>query len=174
VAIEREIMKRGKKLKSISSVLGMLMFISGCAQDENFDAMFKRLTEGAVTVVQPEQAAEMEGVLFLDAREPREFEVSHIDGARCVGYDDFDINAISDLDKSKPVIVYCSVGYRSEKIGEKLLDDGFTDVYNLYGGIFHWVNTDQPVVSSEGKTNAVHAYNEKWGKWLEKGEKVYE
>lgn len=150
------------------------MFVTGCAQDENFEAMFQRLTSGDVPVVQPEQADALDGAVFLDAREPREFEVSHIEGARFIGYDEFDINSISDLDKTKPLVVYCSVGYRSEKIGEQLLDAGFTQVYNLYGGIFNWVNTDRPVVSSEGKTNAVHAYNKKWGKWLEKGEKVYE
>ncbi len=167
-------MIRGKKLKSLSSILGMLMFVTGCAQDENFEAMFQRLTSGDVPVVKPEQADALQGAVFLDAREPREFEVSHIEGARFIGYDEFDINSIADLDKTKPLVVYCSVGYRSEKIGEKLLDAGFTQVYNLYGGIFNWVNTDRPVVSSEGKTNEVHAYNKKWGKWLEKGEKVYE
>lgn len=167
-------MQRQLGMNWLSVMTAMLFMMTGCAQDENFDQMFQRLTDGDVTVVKPVEAMELSNALFLDAREPREYEVSHIEGARCVGYDEFDLDSISDLDKSQPIVVYCSVGYRSEKIGEKLQDAGFTNVYNLYGGIFHWINTDHPVVSNTGETNAVHAFNKKWGKWLEKGDKVYE
>lgn len=167
-------MQRQLGMNWLSVMTAMLFMMTGCAQDENFDQMFQRLTDGDVTVVKPVEAMELSNALFLDAREPREYEVSHIEGARCVGYDEFDLDSISDLDKSQPIVVYCSVGYRSEKIGEKLQDAGFTNVYNLYGGIFHWINTDHPVVSNTGETNVVHAFNKKWGKWLEKGDKVYE
>ncbi|MEZ4984799.1 MAG: rhodanese-like domain-containing protein [Saprospiraceae bacterium] len=68
------------------------------------------------------------GKLFLDARERKEFEVSHLPGAHFIGYDDFDLSRVEKLDKGREVIVYCSVGYRSEKITEKLLAAGFTNV----------------------------------------------
>lgn len=71
------------------------------------------------------------------------------------------------------VIVYCSVGYRSERIGEKLQDAGFINVQNLYGGIFKWVNEGMPVYNSIGPTKQVHGYSRSWGVWLQKGEKVY-
>lgn len=151
----------------------VLMMSEGCAQDENFDKMFKRLTSGDVPVVYPEHLDSAKALL-LDARERNEFEVSHLKAARFVGYDDFDIEALSDVPKDTPIVVYCSVGYRSEKVGKKLQDAGFTNVSNLYGGIFHWVNTGNTVVSDSGETQKVHAFNQKWGKWLEKGEKVYE
>jgi len=71
-------------------------------------------------------------------------------------------------------VVYCSVGYRSERIGEKLLDKGFTNVYNLYGGIFDWINNDYPLVDiADQPIQKVHGYNEDWSKWVCKGEKVY-
>lgn len=152
----------------------MTLFMSeGCAQEESFDRMFKRLTSGDVPVVRP---AEIDSVnfLLLDAREPDEFSVSHLPGARFVGYDNFDISTVDDVSKETPIVVYCSVGYRSEKVGEKLQDAGFTNVMNLYGGIFHWVNEGNRVVNDTGETEKVHAYNQRWGKWLNRGEKVYE
>lgn len=113
-------------------------------------------------------------IQILDSREKKEFNVSHIEGAKYCGYDHFSTQYIAALDKSKPVIVYCSVGYRSGKIGEKLKEMGFKEVYNLYGGIFDWVNSGYPVVNAKGTTDQVHGYNLSWGKWLRRGEKVYE
>lgn len=113
------------------------------------------------------------GTIFLDAREPDEFEVSHIPGALPVGYKKFDIRLLQQIPKDTTVVVYCSVGYRSEKITEKLLDAGFTNVHNLYGGIFEWVNSGLSVVDQNGMTQRVHTYNKSWSKWLKKGVSVY-
>ena len=75
--------------------------------------------------------------------------------------------------KNKTIVVYCSIGYRSEKIAEKLRRKGYT-VFNLYGGIFDWKNKGNTVVDSLGNTTEkVHAYNEAWSKWLFNGQKVY-
>jgi len=65
-------------------------------------------------------------------------------------------------------LVYCSVGYRSERIGEHLLELGFTDVHNLYGGIFEWINKGYGVMNSKGQwVERVHGYSPSWGKWIE-------
>ena len=115
-------------------------------------------------------------VVLLDAREMNEYEVSHIPGARYVGFDDFDESVLSDIDKDKRIVVYCSIGYRSEKIGEKLKKLGYKNPYNLFGSIFEWVNAGQPLVDKEGKaTNIIHTYNKKWSKWVTDGmaEKVW-
>jgi hypothetical protein len=70
--------------------------------------------------------------------------------------------------------VYCSVGYRSERIGEKLQDAGYTHVFNLYGGIFNWKNQDGVVLdASNDTTERVHTYNKSWSRFLKKGEPVY-
>ncbi len=113
-------------------------------------------------------------VQLVDARERSEYDVSHLEGALYAGYDRFDSTIVERLDASRPIIVYCSIGYRSEKIAERLLAAGFSDVYNLYGGIFEWVNQENPVVDADGETNKVHAFSRTWGIWLKEGEKVYE
>jgi rhodanese-related sulfurtransferase len=113
-------------------------------------------------------------VILLDAREKKEFDISHIKGARYVGYDKFNIESIGDLPKDKRIVIYCSVGYRSEKITEKLRAAGYTNVMNLYGGIFEWVNQGNVIVdNTDSPTLKVHAYSHSWGIWLRKGERVY-
>ena len=112
--------------------------------------------------------------LFLDAREPVEYAVSHIANAKFVGYDKFDLTHVNNVAKNTPIVVYCSVGKRSEDITNKLKAAGYTNVKNLYGGIFEWVNEGNKVVDSTNvAVNKVHAYNHIWGMWLQKGEKVY-
>ena len=97
--------------------------------------------------------------------------------AKFIDYDRFEIEQVSDIDKEKEIIVYCSVGYRSEKIGEKLQEAGFQNVKNIYGGIFEWKNLNFEVVNQNGEpTDSVHTYNKRWSKWLQEGKgiKVYE
>lgn len=106
--------------------------------------------------------------IFLDARELEEYRVSHIKDAKYLGYNKIDRDLISQLDKSTKIVVYCSVGYRSEKITEQLRKEGFEQVYNLYGSIFEWSNRDLPLYNSDGQlTDSIHTYNRAWSKWVD-------
>ena len=110
---------------------------------------------------------------ILDTREEEEFRVSHIKNARHVGSFWFDMRKIYDIPLNSTVIVYCSVGIRSEKIGEKLIAAGYKNVLNLYGGIFEWVNQSHPVYKQNGvQTAEIHTYNDTWDRWAERGTKV--
>lgn len=160
---------------------GLILFISGCnklpaqkkVSDASYQKMLEKLLSHKVQEISVEEAAELTNPIFLDARENEEFNVSHIQNAVHVGYNDFNIENLSQLNNSDTLIVYCSVGYRSEKITQKLIKAGFHNTFNLFGGIFEWVNQDLPIVNQGEETNNVHAYDEYWGKWLRKGEKVY-
>ena len=115
--------------------------------------------------------------ILLDAREQKEFEVSHLKNAICVGYDKFKLKetlAKLPKDKDAKIVVYCSLGIRSETVADKLIKAGYTNVYNLYGGIFEWKNANFQVVDTLGNsTEKVHTFNKDWSKWLKKGKKVY-
>ncbi|WP_299130282.1 rhodanese-like domain-containing protein [uncultured Winogradskyella sp.] len=115
-------------------------------------------------------------VILLDAREINEFNVSHLQNAICVGYNDFDVTTITENvpDKSSKIVVYCSLGIRSEDVAEHLKKSGYTNVFNLYGGIFEWKNNDFPVYNKHGETEEVHAFSKAWSKWLLKGNKIYD
>jgi len=116
--------------------------------------------------------------ILLDAREPKEFKTSHIENAICVGYDKFDLEktlAKLPKDKDAKIVVYCSLGIRSEVVADRLIQAGYTNVFNLYGGIFKWKNEDFQVVDTLGNTTEkVHTFNKDWSKWLKKGQKVYD
>ncbi len=148
---------------------------SAQVRSNSYNIVLRMLLSKSTPIVTIQEARLQESrSLFLDAREPAEYQVSHLRNARFVGYDSFDIQSMRSVDKSQPIIVYCTVGKRSENISKKLQDAGFTKVHNLYGGILEWVNQGLPVYDLAGKsTNRVHTYTKFWGKWLDKGERVY-
>ena len=76
---------------------------------------------------------------ILDVRTPAEFSSDHIDQAVNVDWlgDSF-VEGTEKLDKTKPVFVYCKSGGRSQSAVEKLSELGFTNIYQLKGGILKW------------------------------------
>lgn len=159
--------------------LSLLASFSSCmlAQktEENFHDMLDSMYEQSVPLIKAEKVAQNpDQYVILDTREPNEFAISHIEGALAAGYDEFDQAFVKDVPKDQPILVYCSVGYRSERIGEQLKEMGFQNVYNLYGGIFEWKNHDFPIVNAQNEsTEQVHTYSRLWSGWLLKGEKIY-
>jgi rhodanese-related sulfurtransferase len=116
-------------------------------------------------------------VTLLDAREAKEYNVSHLKNAIHVGYDFFNLDAIQNQlpKKNAQIVVYCSLGIRSEDIAEHLKKAGYTNVFNLYGGIFEWKNNNLDLVNTnDKKTDSVHVFSKAWSKWLEKGTKIYD
>lgn len=140
----------------------------GAVESTSFQLMLKTLLSHTVPEVSVEDVNVKEEIILLDAREKAEFDLSHIENAVWVGYDDFDMSRVKDISKDKKVIVYCSVGYRSEKVCEQLIEAGFEDASNLYGGIFEWGNQDLPVVNENGEQEKIHPYDNIWGLWLNK------
>lgn len=112
---------------------------------------------------------------ILDTRQKPEYDVSHIPNAIWTSEKVNDsLLATLNLDKEKPVVVYCSVGIRSEQFGEQLKTKGFKNVKNLYGSIFAWKDAGYPVLDSTNvETDNVHVFSKIWGKYLKTGEKVY-
>lgn len=155
-----------------------LISINAFSQKNLKQLLKKHNTESVSYISVNDLKKEADNVILLDSRELKEFKVSHLKNATCVGYDNFNLNkTIKQLpsDKNTKIVVYCSLGIRSEDIAEQLKKKGFTNVYNLYGGIFEWKNQNNAVVNSEGiQTNKVHTFNKEWSKWLQKGIKIYE
>lgn len=115
-------------------------------------------------------------VLILDSRELKEFTVSHIENATNVGYDHFSIEGFLEKhpNKKEAIVVYCTLGIRSETISDQLIKAGYSNVKNLYGGICEWKNKDFKVYdSTETETQNIHTFNKEWSKWLNKGNPIY-
>lgn len=104
--------------------------------------------------------------LLLDVREADEFAVSHLEGARLATDVDMALAQLEGVPRDEPVVVYCSVGYRSSRLAAELAERGFTDVANLEGSIFAWANEGRPVVRGDAPADEVHPYDASWGELL--------
>lgn len=109
--------------------------------------------------------------VLLDARSREEFAVSHLRDATRVDPDAPDL-ASPGVDRTRPVVVYCSVGYRSARVVRALRAAGWRDVRNLDGGIFAWVNAGFPVVRGDRWVHEVHPYDALWGVMLRGARRV--
>jgi len=69
-------------------------------------------------------------------------------------YDEFFLDKLNLLEKTKPICIYCMVGGRSSKAANKIVKAGFNEVYNLNGGFLKWSNNNLPIEIPE-KTNEV-------------------
>ena len=166
-------------MKQYCTLLSLLLTTGAVAlaqtTSRTYGAMLETMYKKSVPLVTVAELKKMPDVVLLDTRSKAEYDVSHLPNARWVGYDDFELKRVKDIPKQANVVLYCSVGYRSERVGEKLVGAGYQHVHNLYGSLFEWVNQGNVVVNQQGKpTQRVHAYSRLWGVWLQRGEKVYE
>lgn len=114
-------------------------------------------------------------MVVFDVREEDEFDVSRIDGAIQIS-PSMDSHAFmtlyGDLLKDKKAVFYCSVGRRSSDLVARLQADSKTsdlnsDLYNLEGGLFNWVNQQRPIVGQ-----GIHPYNAYWGRLIKDANQI--
>lgn len=161
-----------------SCLLILKLLITGTLNAQSVDSRAFQLTLDALLEKDvpgiEAKASELENALILDARELNEFKVSHIKTAKWIGPNMENDKLLNGIPKNQRIIVYCSIGYRSEIVTRKLIDKGYHNVYNLFGGIFEWKNRGHPVYKGNTPTDSIHAYNHLWGFWLDNGTKVYD
>jgi rhodanese-related sulfurtransferase len=104
--------------------------------------------------------------LLLDVRTQKEWNVSHLPGARRVDPSASVETVAAGLAKDTPIVTYCAVGYRSGDLATRLRAAGFTNVRNLEGSIFEWANEHRPLVRDDQPVKIVHPYNALWGRLL--------
>lgn len=99
------------------------------------DEKMKELSEGEFTL--------------LDVRQPSEYEQGHLPGAKLIPLPQLS-DSVDQVDKNKPVFVYCAVGGRSRVAAHMLAGHDFPAVYNVKGGIKAWEGpvADGPVESN--------------------------
>lgn len=165
------------KILTLSFFVGVFAFnLFSQEIDPDYKKMIERKYE--FPTISPDSTSmilDNSNVIFLDTREPAEYNVSHIPNSILFGYDNPNWKAVDTISKDKKVIVYCSIGVRSQNIAEELKEKGFGDVKNLYGGIFLWADQSREMVDkNNNETSKVHGYNKFWGRWVKKAETVYE
>ncbi|RZT00182.1 rhodanese-related sulfurtransferase [Aquimarina brevivitae] len=92
-----------------------------------------------ITAEEMDSLVELGKVQLIDVRTPEEYAEGHIYGAVNINFlDDNFEELIEQVDKSKPVAVYCGKGGRSAKCASYMKKAGFTKIYDLNGGITEW------------------------------------
>lgn len=155
----------------------LFLISSFCFSQKTIPEVLQKYNLNSVPYITVGELKSSKNIVLLDTREVKEFNVSHIENAICVGFDKFNKKKTLSIlnDKNATIIVYCSIGVRSEKIGKKLIKLGYKNVKNLYGGIFEWKNLNEKIVdNSNSETQNVHAFSKEWSVFLKKGIKVYE
>ena len=109
------------------------------------------------------QQKDLPQLLLLDARTPEEYQVSHLENAQLApaNLQELETTATTEM----PIVVYCSVGYRSSKLAQKLQQAGYEQVFNLEGSIFRWMNEGRSVYREGKVVQQIHPYNQFW-KWF--------
>lgn len=159
----------------LSLLFGPLLWAVACtpSKDSDWDEIKVWVAE-SFPEVQRTTVAELherlqggEAVVLLDARELSEFEVSHLRGAQLATDEAMALERLGTLPRETPIVVYCSVGYRSGDLASKLAQRGFSSVENLEGSIFEWANQGLPLEANGEETDLVHPYDEEWGRLLD-------
>ena len=153
----------------------MLITCTCFSQDKIADVLAK-YNDNSVKYVYPLDLLNKDNIVYLDAREKTEFDVSHIKNSVYVGFEKFNLKKwlTQRISKNQSIVVYCSLGVRSEKIAKKIIASGYNNVSNLYGGIFLWKNSGGTVVDQKNNpTENVHAFSKSWGHYLTSGIKIY-
>lgn len=99
-----------------------------------------------VKVISVEEVREAMGngeFQLIDVRTIEEFGEGHLKNAKniCVTDDDFK-EKVAKLNRDEPVYLYCRSGKRSARAGEILREMGFTEIYDMDGGILKWNEED--------------------------------
>lgn len=82
---------------------------------------------------------------FVDVRQPEEFAIARLEGARLIPMADIPA-ALSQLDDDRPVIVFCHHGVRSLNVANWLRQHGIGQVWSMAGGIDLWSLQMDPTV----------------------------
>jgi phage shock protein E len=146
-----------RTLVAAGSLVAALGIAAGCGEstgagtDSTTDTTAAAQTaRSSVTLVSPDQAADLletrSDLVLLDVRTPEEFDQAHLAGADLHDFYEPDFaQQLSELDPDAAYVVYCQSGNRSSQATALMAEMGFTEVYDVDGGIQSWVAAGLPV-----------------------------
>ncbi|MFN8650375.1 MAG: MBL fold metallo-hydrolase [Gemmatimonadales bacterium] len=114
-----------------------------------------------VPVVPVTEVAPAPGTLILDVREPEEYTMGHIPGARNIPQADL-ASRMGELPKDRPVYVVCQAGMRSLRSAQFLAQSGFANVTSLSGGTSAWAAAGRGLVTGEMPVKPVRFVETEW------------
>ncbi|HEY7874631.1 MAG TPA: rhodanese-like domain-containing protein [Actinomycetota bacterium] len=104
----------------------------------------------------PEEAAAARDSVFLDVREPYEWDAGHIDGSVHIPIGQIQ-ERFEEVERERPVVVVCQVGQRSALVADFLSAQGY-DAANLEGGLEAWSANGLPLVTDDDAGGVVDGW----------------
>ncbi|WP_047795578.1 rhodanese-like domain-containing protein [Exiguobacterium sp. JLM-2] len=120
-------MKRISFIVGILALMAIIIFVITSEKDE--------ITRIDVKTLQ--NKLENEEITLLDVRESSEYEGGHIEGAVNAPLSSLDANQLP-YPKDEPIYVICRSGNRSAQAASQLQDAGYTEIYDVSGGMMAW------------------------------------
>lgn len=132
----------------IVPVFALILATSSCGTDKSTSQTSEQTVEKASVVnLSPKEFAEKSpSGTILDVRTQGEVAQGKIEGAVVIDFyqPDF-LDQVSKISKDQEIYIYCAVGARSEEAARMLIQQGYTKVYHLQGGIQAWYQTGLPI-----------------------------
>ncbi|MCD4800047.1 MAG: rhodanese-like domain-containing protein [Methanococcoides sp.] len=85
-------------------------------------------------------------VFLLDVRTESEFNSGHLEGAVNIEVSQLG-SQLDEVPADKVILVYCRTDVRSVRASKTLVNAGYTDVYNMKGGVTAWMSAGYPYVT---------------------------
>jgi rhodanese-related sulfurtransferase len=127
-------------MKKVIGLIAAVLLLAGCSSSSSANNL--SVTEFSA------KAAET-GVITLDVRTPGEYAEGHLQNAQLIDFQSGNFeNEILSLDKNATYAVYCRSGSRSGQAVKVMQDAGFTNVFNMNGGVIDWTNAGLPLVKN--------------------------
>lgn len=145
------------KSRILTLTASILLLISCKGQTKEDTNTAEIINESIDPKVFAEKIKSVQNPQIVDVRTPEEFNSKHLDNAVNIDFNSAEFAAeINKLDKTKPTFVYCLSGSRSSFAADKMKKSGFTEVYNMKGGMMKWnaLGLGNGKVSPSGMTKA--------------------
>ena len=159
-------MKRSISL--LSFVLSSLLLTSSCNTSNTNGGINFQLNAPEFS----EKIASTPGGVVLDVRTPGEFAQGHIANATNISWNDptFD-GKINNIPKTTPIFIYCLSESRSMSAANFMRNNGYSNVYELMGGIMKWSTANLPL-TTDSSVKKVAGMDLASFKVLTKGDKI--
>jgi rhodanese-related sulfurtransferase len=127
-------------MKKLFALIAAVFLLAGCSSSPSANNL--SVTEFSAKTAEA-------GVITIDVRTPGEYAEGHLQDAQLIDFQSGNFESeISSLDKNATYAVYCRSGNRSGQAIKVMLDAGFTNVFNMNGGVIDWANAGLPLVNN--------------------------
>ncbi|WP_084438833.1 rhodanese-like domain-containing protein [Algoriphagus mannitolivorans] len=132
----------------LSLIALFILLISSCSSPKEESQSTETANSSAsVESLDPKEFSEKsQSGIILDVRTPQEITQGKIPGSLALNFYEPDfLSKATELPKDSEIFIYCAVGARSQEAGNLLIQQGYTKVYHLRGGIQAWSMSGLPI-----------------------------